>query len=42
MRKTVVNTDRKDVANIWEISGSDELCADFTNSENLFLGMRQV
>jgi ABC-type lipoprotein export system ATPase subunit len=42
LRKSAPNSDRKDVANIWEISGADELCADFTASENLFLGMRQV
>lgn len=42
-RKSVAaNIDRKDIAHIWEVAGSDELCEEVTSSENLFLGMRQV
>jgi len=42
-RKSAANNiDRKDIAHIWEVAGSDELCEEVTNSENLFLGMRQV
>jgi len=40
-RKQVTN-DRKDIAHIWELAGSETLCEEVTASENLFLGMRQV
>uniref|UniRef100_A0A7S0RPS7 Cytoplasmic dynein 2 light intermediate chain 1 n=1 Tax=Pyramimonas obovata TaxID=1411642 RepID=A0A7S0RPS7_9CHLO len=37
-----VHNDRKDIAHIWELAGSESLCEEVTNSDNLFLGMRQV
>mmetsp|Transcript_10736 Transcript_10736/g.14608 ORF Transcript_10736/g.14608 Transcript_10736/m.14608 type:complete len:398 (-) Transcript_10736:111-1304(-) len=36
------NIERKDIAHIWEIAGSESLYEEVTNSENLFLGMRQI
>lgn len=36
------NIDKKDIAHIWEISGSEKLWEEVSNSDSLFLGMRQV
>mmetsp|Transcript_17177 Transcript_17177/g.54938 ORF Transcript_17177/g.54938 Transcript_17177/m.54938 type:complete len:387 (-) Transcript_17177:65-1225(-) len=42
-RKSVAtNIERKDIAHIWEISGSQDLAVEVTKNENLFLGQRQV
>jgi dynein light intermediate chain 2 len=42
-RKThATNIERKDVAHIWEISGSRRFADEATEQENTFLGMRQA
>lgn len=39
---TQIEGQRKDVAHIWELSGSDDLVANVSAVESLFLSMRQV
>ena len=42
-RKThATNIERKDVAHIWEISGTRQFADEATEQENIFMGMRQV
>eukprot|EP00854_Cymbomonas_tetramitiformis_P017965 gene17965-21396_t len=42
-RKSVsTNIERKDIAHIWEIAGTEKLSNEISACENIFLGMRQV
>jgi dynein light intermediate chain 2 len=42
-RKThATNIERKDVAHIWEISGTRQFADEATEQENIFMGMRQI